>query len=96
MGVAYDLLPLLEIDEAKVLLAIHSFTHDDLNDSRMDGGFMGSLRPYRGKLNHEAFHEVFACLKSLGPTLSEANTVDRRVIRDLWGICHWAREWATR
>ena len=95
MGNAYDNLPTLSIDEARELLSKHSFTHDDLNDPRMENGFIGSLRPYRGTLNHEAFREVVACLKSLAPTLSGSNDVDRRTVSNIWGICYLARDWGT-
>ncbi len=94
MGAAYDKLQPLSPDDAKLLLSIHSFTHDDIKDPRMDNGFLGSLRPYRGTLNHEAFHEVLACLKALGPSFSGNDLVDRRTISNLWGICHLARDWA--
>lgn len=95
MGNAYDDLPLLTIDEARELLSKHSFTHTDLADPRMKNGFLGSLRPFRGKLNHGAFHEVVACLKALAPTLSGNEIIDRRTVSNIWGICHLARAWGT-
>ena len=95
MGNAYDNLPTLSADEARELLSKHSFTHGDLKDPRMENGFLGSLRPYRGTLNHDAFHEVVACLKSLAPSLSGSNAVDRNTVSNIWGICHLARNWGT-
>ena len=95
MGNAYDNLPTLDVDEARELLAKHSFTHDDLKDPKMENGFLGSLRPYRGTLNHDAFHEVVACLKAIAPTFSGDDHVDRKTVSNFWGICHLARDWGT-
>lgn len=91
---AYDKLPQISLEDARTLLAAHSFAHDDINHPTMETGFLGSLRPYRGRPNHEAFHEVMACLKAIGPSLSSADLVDRRVVSNVWGICHFARDWA--
>ncbi len=96
MGTAYDNLLTITPDEARELLSKHSFTHPNINDPKMENGFLGSLRPYRGSLNHMAFHEVVACIKSLGPTLSVSDSVDRATLSNLWGICHFAREWGTQ
>ena len=90
----HESLPALSPKEAIELLQIHSFTYHDVDDPRMGNGFLGSLRPYKGKLNHDAFHELMACIKALGPNLSHGDWVDRRIISDLWGICQLARAWA--
>ena len=95
MKYAFESLPTLSVDDARTLLAKHSFTHDDLDSPEMASGFLGSLRPYRGSLNRNAFIEVMACLKSIGPELSTETLVHRKTISNLWGICHLSRDWAT-
>ena len=94
MVAAYDKLPAMSQAVARMLLSKHSFTHDDVDDPAMENGFLGSLRPYKGKLNHSAFHEVVACLKALGPSMSNDSTVDRQVVSNLWGICKLSQDWA--
>ena len=90
----HESLPNLSPGDASELLKIHSFTFHDVHDQRMVNGFLGSLRPYRGTLNHNAFHELMACIKTLGPDLTCGESVDRQIISNLWGICHLARAWA--
>ena len=95
MKYAFESLPPLTIQDACTLLAKHSFTHDDLDDLTMANGFLGSLRPYRGSLNHDAFIDVMACLRAVGPALSTDDMIQRNTISNLWTICHLARDWAT-
>ncbi|MFG6094848.1 hypothetical protein SPB21_06340 [Leptothoe sp. ISB3NOV94-8A] len=95
MKYSFESLPRLTIEDAHNLLAKHSFTHEDLDDPEMANGFLGSLRPYRGSLNQDAFLEIMACLKAIGPGLSTKEQVQRKTISNLWGICHLARDWAT-
>ena len=64
MKYSFESLPRLTIEDAHNLLAKHSFTHEDLDDPEMANGFLGSLRPYRGSLNQDAFLEIMACLKA--------------------------------
>lgn len=91
----HDRLPVLTVKMAAELLQCHSFSIEDADtDPRAQSGFMSSLRPYTGTLNHAAFHEVMACLKALAPELSKGKKVDRQVISDLWSICHLGRTWA--
>ena len=78
--------------EAKELLQIHSFSHPDLKHPKMATGFLGSLRPYRGHLVEENFHEIMAALRILAPSLQQP-TVDREVVRALWSICYLGRSW---
>lgn len=79
--------------EARELLLLHAFW-----DSRSAGhpkaaeGFLGSLRPYKGRLVEENFREVMGALRILAPELSGA-AVDREVVGALWAICHLARTW---
>jgi hypothetical protein len=79
-------------DEAKELLMLHSFAHADVDHPKMETGFLGSLRPYRGHLIEANFHEVMAALRVLVPSLQQPS-VDREIISALWGICHLGRMW---
>ena len=95
MKSAIESLPVYSIEEAQIKLSIHGFTYEDVDSEEMSKGFLGSLRPYRGKLNHDSFMEVMACIKALGPQISLETHVRRSIISNLWGICHLARDWAT-
>src|SRR5262249_10266673 len=77
--------------DAKAALKRHSF-QGDLKDPRMEKGFLGSLRPYRG-LDEANFHEVMEALRVLAPELQPGATVDRDVVSAASGICHFARAW---
>lgn len=78
-------------DEAREALLLHSFAHPDLNHPKMEAGFLGSLRPYRG-LNKENFLEVMEAIRALAPELQKQEVVDRKIISALWNICFqtWA------
>ncbi|OLT06040.1 hypothetical protein BJF90_19095 [Pseudonocardia sp. CNS-004] len=69
----------------------HGYRHDDVHDPRMEQGFLGMLRPYRG-LREENFHSVMTCLRALAGSL-QGESVDQAVIGALWGICHLGRAW---
>lgn len=83
----HEELPDLLIDEAEELLQIHSGTCQDPNDERMVKGLLFSLRSWNAPLNEKNFHEVMACIKSIGPGLS-SETIRSRPVSDLWGILH--------
>ena len=83
----------MDYQTAKRLLCLHSFEDPDLHHPKQESGFLGSLRPYRGSLNPENFHEVIACLKVVAPALAMGDRVDRNLIRYLWQICHYAQLW---
>ena len=95
MKSALESLPEYSKEEAHFKLSVHGFTCKDVDSEEMRKGFLGSLRPYRGKLNHDAFIEVMACLKVLGPLISSETHVKRSTLSNLWGICYLARDWAT-
>jgi hypothetical protein len=81
--------------QAKELLLLHSFSHPDAAEHpKAAHGFLGSLRPYRGHLIDDNFHDVMQALRTLAPTL-RATAIDREVVAALWGICHLARAWGT-
>lgn len=78
---------------AKELLLLHSFSHPEAAEHpKAARGFLGSLRPYRGHLLDENFHDVMQALRTLAPTLT-VTAIDREVVAALWGICHFARAW---
>ena len=77
--------------EARELLLLHSFSYHDLDHPKMEGGFLGSLRPYRG-LKQENYHELKEAICTLAPQL-QAGDVDREIISALWGICYLAWLW---
>ena len=78
--------------EAKELLQLHSYQHPDLDHPKMRSGFLGCLRPYRGALVEENFHEVMRALRGVAALLEQPQ-VDQEIINALWGICHLARAW---
>lgn len=80
-------------DEAKELLLLHSFSHPSApHHPKAAGGFLGSLRPYRGNLDPANLHEVIAALVTLAPEF-EQPTLDREIVAALWSINHLARAW---
>ena len=78
--------------QARELLRFHSGRHEDVSHAKWTGGFLGSLRPYRG-LDPRNFHEVMRCLVVLAPELGAHGPLDRELIADVWGICHLGRAW---
>ncbi|MGE6574596.1 hypothetical protein [Paenibacillus xylanexedens] len=83
----------MEREEAVMLLKCHSFSYDDLSHPKMEKGFIGSLRPFRGHLIKENFHELMEILRVLAPELARP-ALDREIMAGLWGITHMARAWA--
>jgi len=81
-------------EEAELILQYHSFTNEDISHPKMIKGFLGMLRPFRGVLYEDNFHEVMTAIKTLSQNLREGEMVDRKVIANLWGICHLTRSWA--
>jgi len=78
--------------EAKHLLSLHSGSSPDTSHPKWETGFLGQLRPFRKVLRPENFDEVAEAIRTLAPML-QAETLDRQVMNDLWGICHLARLW---
>lgn len=64
---------------------------ENVNHPRMEGGFLGTLRPYQS-LNENNFHEVMLAIRVLAPELSKER-LDRQLISALWGLCHFGRVW---
>ena len=90
----HETLKKYKLEDAIVKLSKHSFTYDDLNDPEMINGFMGHLRPFDGKLNDNLFHDLMACIKSIGPILSKSENVNRDIVRNFFTIIQFARAWA--
>lgn len=84
----------LNTEDAKLLLSYHSGRNPDIENPKWTGGFLGSLRPFRGSLTERNFHEVMACLRVLAVDLGDRETLDRDVVADLWAIVHLGRAWA--
>ncbi len=80
--------------KAKELLSFHSCRNSDIHNPKWSGGFLGSLRPFQGRLREENFREVMECLKALQEEFL-APAVDREMISDLMGIVCLARAWAS-
>lgn len=55
---------------------------------------LGGLRPYRGILPTKCFHETMSALRTLAPSLSCADSVDREILSALWTLCHLLPCWA--
>ena len=75
--------------QAKEFLLLHSFSHPDAAEHpKAARGFLGLLRPYRGRLFDENFHDVMQALKTLAPTL-RATAIDRDVVAALGEFATW-------
>ncbi|PAF28665.1 hypothetical protein [Paenibacillus sp. 7516] len=83
----------MRIEEAVLLLKCHAFVHDDLDHPKMESGFLGSLRPFRGQLIEENFHELMEIVRTLAPQLKQ-QALNREVMSCLWSITHLGRAWA--
>ncbi|WP_181151090.1 hypothetical protein [Paenibacillus sp. PCH8] len=76
----------------------------ELEDTQLDMGHTavswdgrwiayGSLRPFRGQLHEENFHELMEILRVLAPELARPS-LDREVMACMWSITHLTRAWA--
>lgn len=50
-------------EEAYILLSFHSCRNNDIENKKWENGFLGSLRPFQGKLYECNFIEIMECLK---------------------------------
>src|SRR5437870_2228059 len=73
-------------EEARELLLLHRFGHPNVNHPKMETGFLGSLRHFRG-LNEDNFHEVMAAIRTLAPELQRPDVVDKEILSALWDMC---------
>ena len=56
-------------------------------------GFLGMLRPFRGALIEDNYHEVIACIRCLADEIRGEGPINKDIVSSLWGICHLARAW---
>lgn len=82
----------MQLSEAKFLIRMHAGT---VEGPKMDTGFIGCLRPYRG-LDDENFEEVVEAIATVANDLEVGPQVDRDVIFALWSMCQTARIYGVR
>ena len=80
-------------EEAAELLSLHSFTHNNLEHTKMAKGFIGMLKWFDGNLYEENFLEVIAAIHCLSDQLNEER-LDRKIVGDILGICQSIWIWA--
>ncbi len=73
-------------EEAKEALMHHSFTHEDFEHKKSERGFLGALRPFKGNLKEENYHEVINAFKILAEDLRDIEKVDREVMSAIWAF----------
>lgn len=78
--------------EALELLKYHSFVHQDTDSPKSEKGYLGMLRPFRGELYEENFHELMNILKILKERF-RGDSIDKQIISNFWSICHLSRAW---
>ncbi len=81
-------------EEAKELLKLHSFRHEDIDNPKMTRGFLGMLRPFKGDIKKENYVEIMEALKVLADDIRDKNQIDKEIMASIWGICHLTRSWA--
>ncbi len=84
----------MNIDEAKELLSHHSVRNPNYNHPKSQKGFLGSLRPFKGKLYEENFREIMECLKELKEEFF-CQQIDKNIISDIVGIVHLTKAWTS-
>ncbi|MCM3293218.1 hypothetical protein M3661_24205 [Paenibacillus sp. MER 180] len=80
-------------DEALFLLKCHAFHYDDFEHEKMSNGFLGMLRPFRGELIEDNFHELMKIIEVLADEFAKPQ-VNRILISCFWSICQLSRAWA--
>ncbi|QSW91356.1 hypothetical protein J0383_11265 [Flavobacterium endoglycinae] len=80
-------------EEAIEELMYQCGAHTNVESERWQNGFLGHLRPFRGKLREENYHLIMQALRVLAPEM-EKDFVDRRIISSIMGITHLGRMWA--
>jgi hypothetical protein len=84
--------------EAIEALRFHSGHHEDIDNPRWRYGFLGSLRPYLGKLHDDNYHEVMAAVATLARVHSGEHGArfPHEAHAALWGIVHLGRVWGVQ
>ena len=78
--------------EAIELLKHHSFTHKNYTHRKSENGFLGMLRPFKGELIEDNFHELMAILKTLKNDFYK-EYIERELVSNFWSICHLSKSW---
>ena len=73
-------------EEAYILLSFHSCKNNDIENEKWENGFLGSLRPFQGKLYECNFIEIMECLKVLADDFMKP-TINQTLLRMLSPLC---------
>lgn len=79
-------------EDAYILLSYHSCRNGGIGNEKWENGFLGSLRPFRGKLYECNFIEIMECLKVLADDFVKP-AIDQTLISDVCSIIHLGRRW---
>ncbi len=79
-------------DEAINLLKHHSFQHREYVGEKVERGFLGMLRPFRGELIEENYHEVMEIIQVLQSDFKEEE-IHKEIVSALWALCYLSRLW---
>lgn len=80
-------------EEAVEELMYQSGAHENIESERWKNGFLGHLRPFKGKLREENYHLIMQALQVLAPEM-EKDFIDKRIISSIMAVCHLGRMWA--
>ena len=95
MSCPHERLPLLTEEDAVRLIRAHGMVLEHELDDSGDDGLLESLRSWNSQLNHQAFEEVMASIKVLGPQWSSSQSLSRPVMCGLWNIVSLGRGYVT-
>lgn len=79
--------------EALEILKYHSLSHKDISHPILKSGFLGILRPFKGELNVNNFHQVMKAIRILSDDFRK-KSINTSLISAVWGIIHLSRAWA--
>ena len=80
-------------DEARATL-LQQVLPDDAVGKEEPTSLLGGLRPFRGVLPTQSFHQTMAALRVLAPSFTADRQVDRELVSALWSLCHLLPSWA--
>ena len=84
----------MNIEKAKELLSYHSGYNENFESLKWTNGFLGQLRPYKGRLYENNFFELVEILKALQPEFQNSDKIDRDIVAMLFAIVTVPRLWA--
>jgi len=82
-------------EDACNILSYHSGRNPDIDNDRWKNGYLGVLRPYRGRLPVENFIEIMECLNVLKEEFQKTE-INRELIADVNGIIHYSNIWTEK